>query len=367
MKILHIYKNYYPILGGIENHIKLVSEELAQDQNFEVTVLVANSNLFTVIETVNSVKVVRVGRQFELASTPVGVSMIKWLRILEPDLIHLHFPYPPGEIATLLAGKRVRIVLTYHGDIVRQQNLLKIYTPLLFKVLEKAEVIIATNPNYISSSEILKRFKQKVKIVPLGISLSRFLLQDIQKVREVKKKYGDRLALFVGRFRYYKGLEVLLEAVPQISANLLLIGDGPVKMTLEKRLTQNGLRDKVFFLGEVSDAELVHYYHAADLFVLPSTKPSEAFGITLLEAMAAKKPVISTELGTGTSFVNQSGKTGLVIPPGDSQALAEAVNYLLDHPDLSESMGQAGYERVSQEFSSDKMIERLKKIYLDQK
>lgn len=364
MRILHVYKNYYPVLGGIENHIKLVCEELAKDPRFDVTVLVTNSKPFTEKETVNGVQVIRAGRLFELASTPVSPTMVGWIRKLKPDLIHLHFPYPPGEAASLLAGKGTRIVLTYHGDVVRQKRLLRLYAPLLRKTFARTEIVIASNPNYLVTSNMLRRYQDKIKTIPYGIDYERFLNHNPGVVSQIRRRFGDRLVLFVGRFRYYKGLDILLEAAPQILAKLLLIGDGPARADLIKMVAQNGLSEKVFFLGEVPDWELRHYYHASDVFVLPSTKPSEAFGITLLEAMAAKKPVVSTELGTGTSFVNLHQKTGLVVPPANPQALATAVNHLMANPKLRESMGQAGHDRVCQEFSSEKMLERLKEIYL---
>jgi rhamnosyl/mannosyltransferase len=363
MKILHIYKNYYPVLGGIENHIKLVCEELAKDSNFDVRVLVTNSGRFTDLDLVNGVQVIRAGRLVEIASTPLSLSMARWVRTVKPDLIHLHYPYPPGDLSVLLASNGTRVVLTYHGDIVRQRVLLRFYFPLLQKTLARAEAIIASNPNYVASSETLRVYKDKIRIIPYGIDCNRFLNANPDAVRQIREKMGDRIVLFVGRFRYYKGLDILLTAAHQISAKILLIGDGPASRTLVEAVGKSGLRNKVFFLKDITDAHLPDYYHAADIFVLPSTKPSEAFGITLLEAMAAKKPVVSTELGTGTSFVNQSGKTGLVIPAGDPRALADAVNYLMANPELRRSMGQAGHARVGQEFSSDKMLERLKNIY----
>jgi len=125
------------------------------------------------------------------------------------------------------------------------------------------------------------------------------------------------------------------------------------------------LKDKVFFLGELPDEEVVHHLQACDLFVLPSIFRSEAFGIVLLEAMACGKPVVSTELGTGTSFVNQHGKTGLVVPPNDTKALADAINYLFSEPELRERFGNAAKERVETYFCLDRMVKDVIRTYED--
>jgi len=126
---------------------------------------------------------------------------------------------------------------------------------------------------------------------------------------------------------------------------------------------QLGVDDRVVFVGAVRDAELPAYYAACDVFVLPSSERSEAFGLVQLEAMAAGKPVVSTELGTGTSFVNVDGETGFVVPARDARALAAAITRLIDEPALRARMGAAGRARVRQEFSLDKMVDRVMALY----
>ena len=122
------------------------------------------------------------------------------------------------------------------------------------------------------------------------------------------------------------------------------------------------LGDKVTFLGEVSDDDLPLYYHACDLFVLPASERSEAFGVVQIEAMACGKPVVCTELGTGTSWVNIHGETGLVVPPRDPQALVEAIRRLLASEELRKRMGERGRERA-REFSKEAMVERIVGLY----
>ena len=124
-----------------------------------------------------------------------------------------------------------------------------------------------------------------------------------------------------------------------------------------------GLQERVRFLGEVDDDALPDQYHRAHLFVLPANARSEAFGTVLLEAMASGLPCVSTEVGTGTSWVVQDGVTGCVVPPNDPAALVEAIRGLLETPGVLETMGCAARVRVEEEFTQERMIERVMRVY----
>jgi rhamnosyl/mannosyltransferase len=195
--------------------------------------------------------------------------------------------------------------------------------------------------------------------------LSRYTSQaDIQlKVELLRQAHGTRLILFIGKFRYYKGLHVFIEAIKQVNGKLLMIGEGYLEEDLKKQVAANELDGKVTFLGELPDHDATAFLRACDVFVLPSVERSEAFGIVQLEAMACGKPVICTELGTGTTFINQHQKTGIVVEPNNPDALANAINLLLDNPDLRKQYGQAGFKRVEKYFSVDRMINDLNAVY----
>jgi len=362
MKILHIYKDYYPVLGGMENHIKLLAEGQVK-QGLEVTVLVTNNSFRSVLQNINGVQVVKAGRLATIASTPLSLSLPLLLRQQRPDIAHLHFPYPVGELSYLLFGRASHMVITYHSDIVRQKGLLHLYRPFLWKVLYRADRIIATSPNYIESSPYLRPLKHKCRVVPLSIEIERFLDADPSQVQQIRAMYGSPLILFVGKLRYYKGLHYLLRAMPEIPGKLLIIGEGPMESDLRQLIISLNLSGKVFFLGEVSDEELPAYYHACDVFVLPASERSEAFGTVQIEAMASGLPVVCTELGTGTSFVNVHGKTGLVVPARDSAVLATAILSLLGDEQLRQEMGRNARERALQEFSLQTMVDRITKLY----
>ena len=365
MKVLYVYKDYYPVVGGIENHIRLLCQGLKAHPHVEPTVLVTSRTGKTVIEEIDGVRVIKAARLATISSAPVSLSLFAWLHRLEADVTHLHFPYPVGELAYLWAGRSRRLVITYHSDIVRQKYLLRVYEPFLRHLLARADVITVSSPNYIQSSPYLRPLAGKCVVIPHGTDLSRFVAtQSVQRrAAEIRQHYAAPLLLFVGLLRYYKGLSFLIEAMPQIAAKLLIVGQGPQGeewQTLTRRL---GLDDKVAFLGRVSEEELIALYHAGDVFVLPSIHRSESWGAVQIEAMSCGKPVVCTELGTGTSFVNVDGVTGRVVPPRDAAALATAINALLGDEAMRRAMGARARERAQQEFSLETMVERVLAVY----
>jgi rhamnosyl/mannosyltransferase len=362
MKILHIYKDYYPVLGGMENHIKLLAECQAQ-KGHETTVLVTHPTRMTHVETMKNVRVIKAGRLTTIASTPISASLPFLLSKERPDIAHLHSPYPIGELSQLYLGKAKKVFLTYHSDVVRQKGLLRFYKPFLKKVLSSVNRIIVTSENYMKSSSHLSEFMHKCTIIPLGIDLVPFLQTSPQGNDSIKEKYGSPIILFVGKLRYYKGLQFLLEAMRDISAKLIVIGNGPMEKEWKNLASKLEVNEKVFFLGEIGGEQLTRFYGASDIFVLPACERSEAFGLVQVEAMASGLPVISTELGTGTSFVNKHGETGLVVQPKNPGSLRAAILSLLNDPALCLEMGRRGRERAMREFSIETMVERVLNLY----
>jgi glycosyltransferase involved in cell wall biosynthesis len=364
MKILHIYKDYYPVVGGMENHIKMLSEALVQ-RGRHVTVLVTHPTSRTHVEELNGVHVIKAGRLATVASAPLSLALPLILRRQRPDIAHLHFPYPIGEVSQLIFGRASHTIITYHSDVVRQKGLLRLYRPLLWQVLHKADRIIATSRNYIDTSPYLSQVRERCTVIPLGLELQRFLHVSESQVETIRKAYGSPLLLFVGKLRYYKGLQYLLAAMSEILGKLLIVGSGPMEDEWRQLAGCLGLSDQVVFLGQVSDEDLPLYYHASDIFVLPASERSEAFGTVQVEAMASGLPVVCTELGTGTSFVNVHGQTGLVVPPKDSAALGSAVCTLLQDAQLRRQMGQRARERALREFSLTTMVDRVTDLYAE--
>lgn len=365
MNILHLYKDYYPVLGGIENHVRLLAEAQAA-AGHTVSVLVTSPDRRTHIERRNGVRVIYAARLATVASTPLSVALALRLRRERPDIAHLHFPYPVGDLAQRVCGRARRTVISYHSDIVRQKQLLQLYAPLLRGTLRRADAVIATSPRYVETSPFLGPVAGKVTVIPYGIDAARFAQADPAAVAAVRAEYGGGpLLLFVGQLRYYKGVEYLIRALALVpGATALLVGgeSSTQRSALEALTGSLGLAERVLFLGQ-RDADLPGLYHAADVVVLPSIERSEAFGIVQLEAMAAGRPVVSCDVGTGVAWVNQHGVTGLVVPPRQPGALAAALNELLADPARRAALGAAGRRRVQAHFTQAHMLAAIEALY----
>ena len=169
---------------------------------------------------------------------------------------------------------------------------------------------------------------------------------------------GKPVVLAVGRLVGYKGFDVLLRAVAGLDVTTVIVGAGPEEARL-RALAPRG----VVFAGRVADGDLPAYYHACDLFCLPSLTIAEAFGVVLLEALACGKPLVTTALRTGVTAVNRDGVTGLVVPPGDAGALGEALRSLTGDAARRKAMGTAGRRAVEQEYTAALMADRYLTLY----
>jgi len=362
LSVLQVGKFYPPHVGGIETHLQVLSEASQAEGKVDLVVLVANDGPRTQEGKLRGVKVIRVGTAFEFAATPICPRLIAEIRGRPADIIHLHYPNPMAVLAYLASGHEGRLVVTYHSDVVRQKLLGWTFQPFLMRTLRRASAIIATSPDYAASSPVLRRCPQTT-VVPYGIPLEMFQQCDAERVAAIRQRYGQRLIISVGRLIYYKGFEYLIRAMASVDATLLLVGEGPLRSALEREAAEANVRDKVVFLGEIQNDDIAPYYHACDLFVLPSVARSEAFGIVQLEAMACGKPVINTRLASGVPFVSRDGETGLTVPPADVPALAKAIERLLNDDPLRERFGDAARHRVESEFTASAMVDKTFAIY----
>jgi len=365
VKVLMFNKLYHAYRGGVERSVHTLCGELKHKVAF--TVLAANTFCKTEKDGQNGYPVIRVASLGSImSSVHLSFGIPFWWNRIDYDLVHFHFPSPIAELYCLaLTPKEKPIIVTYHSDIVGRRAALRLYQPFLLKFLKRADRIIATSEAMIAQSPFLKAFKEKCVAIPLGISVEKFRAHQavIDSSREIQKKFGKPLVLFVGRLVKYKGADYLIKAMQHVPAILLVAGNGPEAPRLRHIVQECGLGEKVFFLGEVSDSDLPIYYHASQCVALPSVANNEAFGITQLEAQACAKPVVSTALTTGVSFVNLDGITGIVVPPRSSSALSTALNTLLGDDSLCRQLGQAGYKRVEAQFSSALMAEKTFALY----
>ena len=364
MKVVHVFKDYYPpTTGGIEQHMQVLCAGLAR--HIDVTALVPSRSRRRIEERCDGVRVIRVPEFGRYFSAPLCPSMPAELRRLSPDLVHLHFPNPTGDLAYLLSGCRAPVIMTYHADVIRRSRLFRLYRPVFGRLAPHIRRVIATSPQYRDSSAFLAPYRDRCTVIPFGIDLDDFALRvgEVDQVQALRQRHGERIILFLGVLRYYKGLDVLIRAMARVTGRLLIAGQGLQRASLEALAQELGLTDRISFLGEVPEAERRLLLHACDVFVLPSIDRSEAFGIVQLEAMACGKPVVSSDLSTGVRFVNQDGVTGRLIPPGDPDALAVALNQLLEDDALRAGLGKAARLRVEQEFTAEHMIAQTLDLY----
>lgn len=365
LRILHVYKDYPPVFGGIEHHVRDLAESQAA-AGHDVTVLVTAVRGPTTSAVERGVRVVRVRRLGTVASTPLAPALPLRLAAARPDITHLHSPYPVGEAAWLLAG-RSPMVLSYHADIVRQRRLLLVWRPWQRRVLAHARRIFAASPAVAEGSPTLAPWRSKVALVPYGIDADRFAL-DAAAVAAARRAHrpadAEGVIAFVGRLRYYKGLHVLVDALARLPRHqALIVGDGPQADALRGQAAALGVGHRIHWLGDVDDAALPAVLAAADVYCLPATARSEAFGIAMLEAMAAGLPVVSTELGTGTSWVNLDGVTGRVVPPEDAAALADALAACAAPGPARERLAAAARRRAGETFSRPAMVAAIDAAY----
>jgi len=360
-KVLHVGKYYPPHMGGIETHLEALCEQLLK--SFDVQVMVSSDDRTASLETIRGVPVRRVPTSLTFASTPLCPGMISEIKRAQCDILHLHFPNPMAVLAFLASGTRARVVATYHSDMVRQKLLGPMFEPFLHAALHRCHAIIVTSPNYLETSHVLARHRERCHVIPLGIRIEDFAHCNPDLRRSIRSQYGDRLILTTGRLVSYKGFEYLVRAMAQVDANLLIVGKGPLHDELRDLAADLGISHRVHLLGRIDHDRLAACYHAAQIFVLPSIGRNEAFGLVQVEAMAAGLPVVNTQLDSGVPYVSLHEHTGLTVPPKNAAALAAALNRLLQAPDLRESLGRAARVRARTEFSLDAMTHATAALY----
>lgn len=364
MKVLHFYKTYFPdTIGGVEQVINEIIQSTSK-LGVESEVLSLTPEHVERTLSVNNHLVHRCRSNFEIASTPFSISAFARFSELakQADIIHYHFPWPFMDLVHLICRTKKPSVVTYHSDIIKQKHLLKLYQPLQKYFLSKVDRIVATSPNYFATSNVLQRFADKTDIIPIGLNREHYFQSGQTLVSRWKDRFPGKFFLFIGVFRYYKGLHTLIEAAKSLEYPVVIVGSGPIESELKAQVKALGLRN-IHFLGRIDLEDKVALLMLCYAMVFPSNMRSEAFGVSLLEGAMFGKPMISSEIGTGTSFVNIDKETGLVVPPGDSNALYNAMKSLLDNPQETAKMGRCAEERYWNLFTAEKMGQSYFELY----
>jgi rhamnosyl/mannosyltransferase len=365
MRVLHVYSHYHPdTFGGGEFLINQVARSTAA-HGVRSTVLTLSPHPQPPVVTVDGHPVHRVGIDFSLASARFSLALLGRLRALarEADLLHFYYPWPWGDLAWLLAGSGKPYVVSQLSDIVKQRLLRRVYAPLERVFLGGAAALVATSPNYAQTSPVVQRWQAKSTVIPIGLDAAQFPAPGAEQLAHWRQRAGGRFLLFLGVLRYYKGLNYLLDAVAGTDMRVVVAGDGPEAAALQAQAAALGLGEQVVFAGRVSEADKHALLTLCEGFVFPSHLRAESFGVSLLEAAAHGKPMVSCEIGSGTSYINRDGETGFVVAPGDAGALRGAMERLWADAELAARLGQAARARAQTVFSAGVMGEAYARLY----
>lgn len=365
LNVVHVFKTYFPDTGGgLEQAIRQICLATAA-HGVKNTVLTVTPSAPGQLER-EEARVIRYRATLKSASIPLSLPMWRDFRRLakEADVLHYHFPWPQADLMHLSLGERRPSIVTYHSDIVRQRALKLIYRPMMRPFLSSVDRIVVTSANYLESSTDLGPYREKCVVIPLGIDEASYSRPAVERMRYWEAQLGRRFFLFIGVLRYYKGLQFLLRAMQGADYVLAVAGAGPMERSLKSLATELGLSN-VHFLGHIPDADKASLLELCRAVVFPSHLRSEAFGVTLLEGAMHAKPLVSTELGTGTSYVNRHGETGYVVKAADPAALRDAMDRLLEDEQRAHDMGMAARARYEKLFTADRMASAYVQLYRD--
>lgn len=366
-KILHISKYYYPFSGGTEQIARDVV--LALKGEYEQKVIAFNDGKDDRIDTVDGIEVIKCGCFAKIAaqslSTSYGKHLHQVMRDFNPDIVVFHYPNP--FVAALLLRElkttKAKLVVYWHLDIIRQKYLKVLFAPQNRRLLERAEKVIATSPNYIEGSKWLQSVKEKCVVIPNCINVERMAVtHDIQKrAEEIRtENSGKTICVAVGRHTEYKGFTYLIQASKLLNDSFVVFITGTGELT-EKLHEEAKADKKVVFTGRIDDTELKALILASDIFCFPSITKNEAFGLALAEGMYYGKPAVTFTIpGSGVNYVSINGETGIEVENRNVEKYAEAIMTLANDEKLRTAFGKAAKKRVVENFLSTAFCEAIR-------
>ena len=367
MHILHTFKVYTPDHhGGIVEAIARITAGTPAADSASLLVC-RQAGLGSRID-VGGLRVERTSTLAQFSSLPLSPGFIPVLRkrMQDADVVAFHAPFPFVDIALLLGlPKNKALVIHWHAEITGRNLFRPIFHPLLKKSVERADRIIVSHPAIVEHSEYLAKHATKCVVAPYGIDTDFWggrTAEDEASISTLRQRH-PRLILACGRLVPYKGFDVLLKALKQVDAHLIIAGTGPLEAELRGVAAQTGVTDRVTFAGYVSREQQRQMFGAADLFVLSSVNEAEAFGIVQLEAMCSAIPIVNTSLPTGVPWVARDGMEGLTVAPRDEAALAGAMSRLLDDRALAKRLGGAARDRAISQFKWQKFAADVAEQY----
>lgn len=370
MNVLNIYRTYYPDPpGGLQEAIRQICLA-TYSLGVENTIFTLSPDPNPKIIEMSEATVVRERSWVAPASCDIGgyAAYSTYLSLLsKTDVVHYFHPWPFADVLNLFKTSNKPALLTYISDVVRQRVLGTLYSPLMWRTLRKMDVIVANCPAYVDTSPILSHpsIRDKVKIIPLGIDENSYPKNGDDAVFcRIRIDINEPYFLFLGVLRYYKGIHILISAAKSLNAKVIIAGSGPEKEKLKKQVETLGLKN-VYFAGQVTNKEKISLIKNCTALVLPSHLRSEAYGMVLVEASMMSKPMISCEIGTGTSYVNCHDKTGLVVKPENAGEMYDAMQTILADTNLAKTFGKNARKRYELLFSGPALGQAYKSVYAD--
>jgi glycosyltransferase involved in cell wall biosynthesis len=353
LRVLHVSKAFFPVMGGIEQVIYQITTGL----KYKVNSFVLTTRTWGGISR-NKIDGIFVRRSLALMtlfSMPIALAYPFWFWAYarKVDVVDYHYPFPLIDVLiAIYFPKKTKLIVHWHSDIVAQKRLAKLLKPFFLHTLKRADKIIVATPIHVTSSLLLSDFADKCEVIPFGIDVDYWqnkTSDEILQIEKINQEYG-KFILAVGRLVPYKGFEVLLQALKP-DMKLVIIGTGKLEQILKKQAKELNSDRQVFFIGKQSLESLKCYLHACTVLAFPSVSENEAFGMVQLEAMACAKPIVNTALNSAVPWVARNQQEAITVTPRDIPALSSALQQLLTDDGLAHRLGEQGLLRVKQTFS----------------
>ena len=368
-RVLQISNYYFPELGGIEKIAQAISK--AVEGQYEEKIICFTHDKQDKTEYIGSTELIRCGTKAVVDSQQLSFSMKKKMKGLmesyDPDIVIIHLPNPFTTHLTLkYISDRAKLIVYWHSDIVKQVLGERLFRNMVFKLLDRADRIIATSPNYIDDSIYLSKYKNKCTVIPNCIEENNLNIDDETQsvIERIKTENTDKIiCVGVGRQVPYKGFEYVIRAIKELDDRfeLYLVGRKGESTSEMERLSSG--MDNVHLIGEADHKTLKAYLASCDIFCFPSITKNEAFGIALAEGMYFGKPAVTFTIhGSGVNYVSIADETGLEVSNADVKGYADALRKLADDPDMRHRLGDNAGRRVRDLFLSEHFGERFREL-----
>lgn len=362
--IVQIGKYYYPALGGIENNTRQIAEIINRVYQCHVICMRPGKGPRSE-RTIDGVRVFELKSAGSIWRQQLVEKPDDLLNQLKPKCIHFHYPNPLLAVYLLSYLKKnpeIKLVITHHADLERPEPIRRMANIWYRALLKRAEKVVTLSEYTFNFSRDLSAFKHKIKVIPHGVQVARdpqYLLKN-----NTFSKNNERFIVgFLGRLEWWKGVQVLLDAVKELPwMQLKVAGEGNYRKALQKMANSHEIKGRVEFLGQVDGIKKDDFFSSIHALVLPSLISAETFGLVLVEAQAAGLPVVASDLPTGIQDILDKGRAGILFPPGNTEALKKALKSL-QCEEFRAEIAKKGRTRAENRFSESIVAEQWIHLY----